>query len=63
MRIVYTGPLAAVEIPGARIVNVRPGAPVDVPEDIGKTLVGSRDWEEAPPPFADADVTGEEYDN
>lgn len=45
MRVVYDGPIDAVEIPEANAIAVR-GEPIEVPDDLGKRLCEQATWSE-----------------
>ncbi|SDN73834.1 hypothetical protein [Allokutzneria albata] len=54
MRIVYTGPSRAVEVPGLGML-ARRGEPIDVPEDrhdVARSLLQQECWTEAEQPAA-----------
>ncbi|PWK81731.1 hypothetical protein C8D88_116143 [Lentzea atacamensis] len=45
MLVVYGGPTDAVEVPAANCVAVR-GEPVEVPDEVGKSLLEQDTWSE-----------------
>jgi hypothetical protein len=48
VRVTYTGPIDAVELPQTGAV-VKRGESVDVPDDLGKSLIQQSCWEPAKP--------------
>lgn len=49
MQIVYTGSLPRPTIPQLRGVDIERGVPVEVPDDIGVTLLEQSTWQEVEP--------------
>ena len=47
MKVIYTGPHEAVDIPAAHVQAVRDGEPVEVPKEIGDALVAGGDFRQA----------------
>ena len=52
MKVIYTGPHDAVDVPVARVQAVRDGDPVEVDKAIGEALVACGDFVEHKPPKA-----------
>lgn len=48
MLVVYSGPIDAVEVPAANCIAVR-GEPVEVPDEVGKSLCQQDTWTESKP--------------
>ncbi len=48
MRVVYDGPIDAVEVPEANAIAVR-GKSIEVPDELGKRLCEQAVWSEAKP--------------
>lgn len=46
MRVTYSGPFEAVEVPALGVVIER-GSATEVPDDIGKSLCKQNDWKES----------------
>lgn len=48
MLVVYSGPIDAVEVPAANCIAVR-GEPIEVPDEVGKSLCQQDTWSESKP--------------
>jgi hypothetical protein len=46
--VVYNGPIDAVEVPAANCIAVR-GEPIEVPDEVGKSLCQQDTWSESKP--------------
>lgn len=47
MRVVYKGPIDAVEVPAANCIAVR-GEPIEVPDEVGVSLIEQGTWDAEP---------------
>lgn len=57
MLVVYSGPIDAVEIPAANCIAVR-GEPIEVPDEVGKSLCQQDTWAESKPKASKARLEG-----
>ncbi len=58
MLVVYGGPIDAVEVPAANCIAVR-GEPVEVPDEVGKSLLEQDTWTESKPKKAESKKDGD----
>jgi hypothetical protein len=56
--VVYSGPIDAVEVPAANCIAVR-GEPIEVPDEVGKSLLEQDTWSESKPKKTESKKDGD----